>query len=184
MISGTDPDNDTHTMRYHADYHTSGLGHVYQQRYKSFPIQDDDHFFVVCRHVERNALRAKLVDRAEDWRWGSLWRWQQKPEPDPKLLSPWPLARLHDCRDGWNGLANRSQRRNWTQFSCPLNQAVHWEMMPGWNQSPHASTSSQTYVRADAKKCDHKTMCQSKTPDPFDFSNPPPVEPLDAARLM
>ncbi len=64
----------THTMRYHAHYHTSGLGHVYQQRYKSFPIQDDEHFFVVCRYVERNALRAGLVSRAEDWRWGSLWR--------------------------------------------------------------------------------------------------------------
>ena len=51
----------THTMRYHAHYHTSGMGHVYQQRYKSFPIQDDDHFFVVCRYVERNALRAGLA---------------------------------------------------------------------------------------------------------------------------
>jgi putative transposase len=87
----------THTMRYHAHYHTSGLGHVYQQRYKSFPIQDDDHFLCVCRYVERNALRAKLVQRAEDWRWGSLWRWLQKPEPDPKLLSPWPIPRL----PGW-----------------------------------------------------------------------------------
>ena len=84
----------THTMRYHAHYHTSGLGHVYQQRYKSFPIQDDDHFFVVCRYVERNALRAGLVERAEHWRWGSLWRLLQSPEPNPKLLSPWPLARL------------------------------------------------------------------------------------------
>ena len=63
----------THTMRYHAHYHTSGMGHVYQQRYKSFPIQDDEHFLVVCRYVERNALRAGLVKRAEDWRWGSLW---------------------------------------------------------------------------------------------------------------
>lgn len=61
----------THTMRYHAHYHTCGLGRVYQQRYKSFPIQDDDHFLVVCRYVERNALRAGLVNRAEDWRWGS-----------------------------------------------------------------------------------------------------------------
>jgi putative transposase len=49
---------------------------------------------ILCRYVERNALRAELVDRAEDWRWGSLWRWQQRPEPDPRLLSPWPLARL------------------------------------------------------------------------------------------
>ena len=84
----------THTMRYHAHYDTSGLGHVYQQRYKSFPIQDDGHFLVVCRYVERNALRAGLVDRAVDWRWGSLWQWVQKPEPDPMLLSPWPIARL------------------------------------------------------------------------------------------
>ena len=84
----------THTMRYHAHYNTGGMGHVYQQRYKSFPIQDDEHFLTVCRYVERNALRAEMVDRAEDWQWGSLWRWLQKPEPDPKLLSPWPLPRL------------------------------------------------------------------------------------------
>ncbi len=83
----------THTMRYHAHYHTGGMGHVYQQRYKSFPVQDDGHFRVVCRYVERNALRAGLVKRAEDWRWGSLWRWLQNPEPKPKLLSNWPIAR-------------------------------------------------------------------------------------------
>lgn len=84
----------THTMRYHAHYKTGGMGHVYQQRYKSFPVQDDDHFYTVCRYVERNALRAGMVDRAEDWQWGSLWRWLQKREPAPQLLSPWPLARL------------------------------------------------------------------------------------------
>lgn len=84
----------THTMRYHAHYQTGGLGHLYQQRYKSFPIQDDDHFLVVCRYVERNAFRAGWVKRAEDWRWGSLWRWRQEPEPAPRLLSPWPIPRL------------------------------------------------------------------------------------------
>lgn len=83
----------THTMRYHAHYRTSGQGHIYQGRFKSFPIQDDEHFLVVCRYVERNALRAGLVSRAEDWRWGSLWRWLQRPEPEPKLLSAWPLPR-------------------------------------------------------------------------------------------
>ena len=84
----------THTMRYHAHYQTSGEGHVYQGRFKSFPVQNDDHFYVVCRYVERNALRAGLVARAEKWRWGSLWRWVQKIEPAPKLLFPWPIARL------------------------------------------------------------------------------------------
>lgn len=81
-------------MRYHAHYHTQGLGHVYQQRFKSFPIQSDEHFLVVCRYVERNALRAGLVASPELWQWGSLWRWLQKPEPIPKLLSAWPIPRL------------------------------------------------------------------------------------------
>ena len=83
----------THTMRYHAHYHTAGEGHLYQGRFKSFPVQDDDHFLVVCRYVERNALQAGLVEKAEDWKWGSLSRWLAKPEPHPKLLSPWPVPR-------------------------------------------------------------------------------------------
>ena len=92
----------THTMRYHAHYGTGGTGHVYQQRFKSFPIQDDDHFHVACRYVERNALRAGLVKRAEEWRWGSLWRWLQKPEPNPPLLSGWPIHRLPNWIDRVN----------------------------------------------------------------------------------
>ena len=83
----------THTLRHHAHYHTSGTGHVYQGRFRSFPIQDDAHFLMVCRYVERNALRAKLTPHAEDWRWGSLWRWRQTVEPAPALLSPWPIPR-------------------------------------------------------------------------------------------
>ena len=86
----------THTMRYHAHYHTSGQGHVYQGRFKSFPVQDDGHFLTVCRYVERNALRAELVARAEDWRWGSLWRWRQPAEPAPAWLSAWPIPRLRN----------------------------------------------------------------------------------------
>lgn len=84
----------THTQRHHSHYQTSGQGHLYQSRFKSFPIADDDHFLVVCRYVERNPLRAKLVKRAEEWRFGSLWRWVQKSDSSPKLLSPWPIARV------------------------------------------------------------------------------------------
>ena len=83
----------THTMRSHAHYRTGGEGHIYQGRFKSFPVQDDEHFLVVCRYVERNALRAGLVKRAEDWRWGSLNRWLDAPERDPQLLSAWPIPR-------------------------------------------------------------------------------------------
>src|SRR5208282_2122162 len=61
----------THNQRWHAHQHTAGSGHLYQGRFKSFPVQSDDHFLTVCRYVERNALRAGLAERAEDWPWGT-----------------------------------------------------------------------------------------------------------------
>jgi putative transposase len=68
----------THTMRWHAHYHSSGSGHLYQGRFQSFPVQSDEHLFSVFRYVERNPLRAGLVERAEDWQWGSAWRRRQR----------------------------------------------------------------------------------------------------------
>ena len=81
----------THSMRWHAHYHTSGTGHLYQGRFKSFPVQTDEHFYTLVRYVERNALRAHLVERAEDWRWCSLWRREFGDKDQKKLLHPWPL---------------------------------------------------------------------------------------------
>jgi len=83
----------THTQRWHAHRDSAGTGHVYQGRFKSFPVQGDEHFLTVCRYVERNALRASLVLRAEDWRWSSLWHWSQRSKASEALLSPWPIRR-------------------------------------------------------------------------------------------
>ena len=44
----------------------AGLGHVYEGGYKSFPVENGEHFWVVARYVQRNALRTNLVLRAED----------------------------------------------------------------------------------------------------------------------
>lgn len=45
---------------------------LYQGRFQAFPIQEDKDDLGVCRYAERNALRANLVARAEDWRWSRL----------------------------------------------------------------------------------------------------------------
>lgn len=85
----------THTQRWHANRGSSGAGHVYQGRFKAFPVQSDEHFVTVCRYVERNPLRASLVPRAELWRWSSLWQWSRdgKPADDLPELSVWPVRR-------------------------------------------------------------------------------------------
>jgi putative transposase len=82
----------THTQRWHAAHQTTGTGHLYQSRFKGFPVQSDRHYLTVCRYVERNALRAGLVGQAEDWHWGSLWT-RVYGDPDHKaLLSNGPRA--------------------------------------------------------------------------------------------
>ncbi|MEO8062798.1 MAG: transposase [Pseudomonadota bacterium] len=83
----------THVRHYHEKYQTSGR--LWQGRYKAFLVQDDHYLLTLLRYVERNAARAKLVSRAEDWNWGSLsWRSQRKPllklTPSPmELPSSW-----------------------------------------------------------------------------------------------
>ncbi len=81
----------THTMRWHAHYHSSGTGPLYQGRFKSFPIQEDDHLLTVCRYVERNPLRAGLVSQAEKWPWSSLVRRVQGWGLDLLDIGPVPL---------------------------------------------------------------------------------------------
>lgn len=85
----------THTQRWHAHRRTAGQGHVYQGRYRSFLVEAEDYLWSGCRYVERNALRAGLVERAEHWRWGSLWRWanRRKQLQDVPTLDDWPVDR-------------------------------------------------------------------------------------------
>lgn len=93
----------THVRRWHVHHRTGGTGPIYQGRFKSFPVQDDDHYFAVCRYVERNARRANLVARAEDWRWSSLWH-RQHATPIP-WLTVGPLA----LPDDWIKHVNADQ---------------------------------------------------------------------------
>jgi putative transposase len=85
----------THAQRWHAHRQSGGRGHLYQSRFKSFPIEQDRHFLSVCRYVERNALRANLVQRAEEWRWNSLWVRGRNSGPmkDQLAIGPVPLPR-------------------------------------------------------------------------------------------
>lgn len=92
----------THTQRWHAHYHSVGHGHLYQGRYKSFLIQNDQYLLTACKYVERNALRARLTRRAENWRWSSLWRREYGNTEQKELLSPWPIEMPRDYSERIN----------------------------------------------------------------------------------
>jgi putative transposase len=98
----------THVRRHHEHHRTRGGGHLYQGRYKSFPIEADDHLLTVLRYVEANALRAGLVARAEDWPWSGLHRRLHGAGPGgaagrPAVpLAPWPV----DAPADWVAVVN------------------------------------------------------------------------------
>lgn len=127
----------THTQRYNSHYHTTGEGHLYQGRYKSFPVQKDEHFLSVCRYVERNAYSAGLCDSPDLWRYGSLWRWRHGSASDKSLLSPWPIPR----RSGWvewvrQPVTSKEQKR------------LRWSVKRG------APYGDEPWVASTARRCD------------------------------
>ena len=91
----------SHVRRYHRGHGSSG--HVWQGRFKSFPVQRGrpprsqraagvlggaNPLWLLLRYVERNPLRARLVRRAENWRWSSLWWWARPAAERPLRIEP------------------------------------------------------------------------------------------------
>jgi len=104
----------SHVRRYHQQYRTSGR--VWQGRFKAFPVQDDGHLLTVMRYVERNALTAGLVERAEQWAWGSLC-WRNKRDATFVVSSP-PIR----LPSNWTEYVNEPHSRS--ELEC-LRSCVH-----------------------------------------------------------
>ena len=86
----------THALRLRGWRGTSGRGAVYQSRFRASLVANDSYFYRAVRYVERNPVRAKFVERVEDWMWSSA-------SPVAMLqgvgLAPWPLPRPQNWQD-------------------------------------------------------------------------------------
>ena len=84
-----------HVRRHHAHHHIDGAGgHLYQGRFKSFPVQEDElHLLTLLRYVESNPLRCNppLARRAAAWRWCSFAA--RTTAVGTELLDEWPVDR-------------------------------------------------------------------------------------------
>ncbi len=78
-----------HVRRHHRRHRTSG--HLWQGRFKSFPIQRDEHLLTVIRYVLRHPVRAGLVEHHAEWPWTST--------HFPDAIDPWPLPRPTDWEE-------------------------------------------------------------------------------------
>jgi putative transposase len=47
------------------------VGHLFQGRYKAFLVEEDPYGLALIRYIHENPVRAKAVERAEDYAWSS-----------------------------------------------------------------------------------------------------------------
>ena len=48
------------------------IGNLFQDRFKSEPIENDSYFLTVLRYIHQNPLKAGLVTNIEDYQWSSI----------------------------------------------------------------------------------------------------------------
>jgi putative transposase len=119
------PMTNMHVKRWKEHRHETGYGHLYQGRYRCFSVETEEYFYWLVRYVERNALRANLVARAECWLWSSLRR-REREDPTFPILSSWLLPKPAD----WLEIVNQPQTeaeseavRRCVHRGCPLGGA-------------------------------------------------------------
>ena len=111
----------THVRRWQEHRGYAGLGHVYQGRYKSFPVESDEHFWVVARYVRAQRVARNLVLRAEQWRWSSLWQRCHPTGEERSLLAAWPI----DMPANWLERVNQTDdAQELEAFAAACNEAA------------------------------------------------------------
>ena len=115
-----------HARRWRDTRGTRGRGAVYQGRFKAIAVQHDAHFLRLCRYVERNPVRAKLVARAGDWRWSSASPVARRT--DQPVLAQWPVHRP----DNWADLLDEPEpKRSLREIRNAIRNGLHFGSA-GW----------------------------------------------------
>lgn len=96
-------------------------GHVFQGRYKSILIEKESYLLEVSRYVVLNPVRAKAVERPEDWKWSSYRGSAGLGQPHKSLTADWILgqfgSRMREAEKGYREyvIAGIKQRGIWKE---------------------------------------------------------------------
>lgn len=139
-----------HVWRHHRHYQSSG--HVWQGRFKAFPIQQDGHLLTVLRYIERNPLRAKLATRAQDWLWSSL----RERDASAGWLQPIPVG--SDRLDGLDQCTHDGRGGGGGASPCEPGNAV-WGRAVGAADSTPSGTGGNPQTQRAATDTRGKVEC-------------------------
>lgn len=84
--------NGVYTQTYNRRHHK--VGHIFQGRYKAILIQKESHLIEVSRYVVLNPVRAKAVEKPEQWEWSSYRGTSGIEKPDSFLTTDLVLGQF------------------------------------------------------------------------------------------
>jgi putative transposase len=84
--------NGVYTQRFNMRH--GRVGHLFQGRFKAVLVQKDSHFLEACRYVILNPVRAKMVERPEQWVWSSYGPTAGWRKPPACLMADWVLSQF------------------------------------------------------------------------------------------
>lgn len=61
-------------------------GHVFQDRFKSEPVEDDRYLLAVVRYIHNNPIKAQMVEKAGDYKWSSYWSYIKQHPSKAELV--------------------------------------------------------------------------------------------------
>lgn len=70
------------------------VGHIFQGRYKAILIQKETHLLEVCRYVVLNPVRARSVQKPEEWPWSSYCGTMGIEKAHPVVTTDWILGQF------------------------------------------------------------------------------------------
>ena len=115
----------SHVRYYHKKNKTSG--HIWKGRYKSFMVEKESYYLTLIRYIESNAHRTKLTQKAEEWKYGSLYERVTKKrellnEPYVELYDEWVQYVNQPLKEG-----ELEKIRNSVNRQAPLGQE-QWQI--------------------------------------------------------
>ncbi len=145
----------THARRWHAAHGTNGMGHIYQGRYKSFPIQHNHHYLKTMRYIEANPCRAGIADTATDWQWSSFAH---------RLKAPKPFALNHgpvQIPENWSEIvADALPEKELAELACCLKRGCPYGQKE-WKTKTVTELNLESTLRKRGRPRKYPEKCQT-----------------------
>ena len=76
--------NASYAYYFNQKYHR--VGHLFQDRFKSEPIENEKYLLAVIRYIHNNPIKAGMIEKPEQYKWSSYSSYLLPPNPNANMV--------------------------------------------------------------------------------------------------